>query len=53
MKTFDLHSQKFEPAWRQGWNAPADAVCPYGISRIGHRCAWLAAHRDRYGRAAA
>jgi hypothetical protein len=53
MKAVDLHSPDYESAWRQGWNAPIDAPCPYGVASIGLRCAWLAAHRDRYGSRAA
>lgn len=38
---------------REGRRAEAGEACPYGIDEIGKRCAWLAGHRDRYGKAAA
>ena len=37
--------------WRQeqeGRDAPIDAACPYGLSEIGARCAWLAGYRGRW-----
>jgi hypothetical protein len=43
-----LHS-----AWREGWHSVASSPCPYGMDQLGPRCAWLAAHRDRYGSLAA
>lgn len=33
----------------QGAAAPPGSRCPYGISEIGLRCAWLAGHYDRHG----
>lgn len=53
MKMIELHAPRYEPAWREGWNARADSECPYGVTQLGRRCAWLAAHRDRYGALAA
>lgn len=33
----------------QGWNAEPGTKCPYGISEMAKRCAWLAGHYDHYG----
>lgn len=37
---------------KEGWNADAGTRCPYSMSDLGKRCAWLAGHYDRYGLAA-
>jgi ribosome modulation factor len=34
----------------EGAHAGKDARCPYGITDIGRRCAWLAGWHDEYGR---
>ena len=37
---------------KEGWNADAGTRCPYSMSDLDKRCAWLAGHYDRYGMAA-
>jgi hypothetical protein len=46
-------NQSIEVAWREGWYSNPSTECPYGMTQLGLRCAWLAAHRDRYGSLAA
>jgi hypothetical protein len=37
---------------KEGWNAEAGTRCPYGVSELGERCAWLAGHYDKHGKEA-
>ena len=39
-------------AIKEGEQAQAGSACPYGMSEIGLRCAWLAGHHDAHGREA-
>lgn len=46
------HTHLYWIQGKEGENAKPGTICPYGMIDIGPRCAWLAAHYDRYGRRA-
>lgn len=39
----------YQKEYEEGWEAPPGKVCPYSMSRLGKRCAYLAGQFDRYG----
>lgn len=52
-KAFSFTSKRrehdFYDAAFQGHSAAPGSRCPYGVSDLGERCAWLAAHYDAHG----
>lgn len=53
MTKVEFFDTGLDEAWHEGWRAAIKTDCPYGVTQLGMRCAWLAAHRDRYGSRAA
>jgi ribosome modulation factor len=47
------HHHKYWPQEQLGAQALSEAECPYRVSQIGKRCAWLAGYRDKHRRFAA
>lgn len=43
------YDHQYKPQQIDGEKAEPGTKCPWGVTEIGARCAWLAGHYDKYG----